>query len=213
VIISHKYKFVFLHIPKTGGSSVAYEMMKMCGYEPDINHIPASEFALFKNLKEFGNSRGMPQHSDYSQLKRYLEGLNVDINDYFVFTFVRNPWDRYVSSYEFGKLRYKQDKLPWAKPCADNDFDTWVRTAFDKQQDYLFRGINYIGKMENMENDLNEIGRCIENRMSGIKIKEAKPIVINSTDHEHYRTYYTEETKNIVQERCLDLITEFKYTY
>ncbi len=213
MIISHKYKFVFLHIPKTGGSSIAHEMMKMCGYVPNINHIPAEEFTLFKDLAKWGNSTDMPQHSNYGDLKRYLEDLNIDVNDYFVFTFVRNPWDWYVSSYEFGKLRYKQDKLDWAKPCADNDFETWIKTAFHKQQDYLFRGINYIGKMENMENDLNEIGRCIENRMSGIKIKEAKPIVINSTDHEHYRTYYTEETKNIVQERCVDLITEFKYTY
>ena len=185
----------------------------MCGYVPNINHIPAEEFTLFKDLAEWGNSTDMPQHSNYGDLKRYLEDLNIDVNDYFVFTFVRNPWDWYVSSYEFGKLRYKQDKLDWAKPCADHDFETWIKTAFHKQQDYLYDQINYIGKMENMKNSLDEIGKCIENRMSGIKIQEAKPIVINDTDHKHYTTYYTEETKTLVAERCSKTINDFNYEY
>tara|TARA_B100000902_G_C27313483_1_gene919831 strand:- start:753 stop:1394 length:642 start_codon:yes stop_codon:yes gene_type:complete len=213
VIISHKYKFVFLHIPKTGGSSIAHEMMKMCGYVPNINHIPAEEFTLFKDLAKWGNSTDMPQHSNYGDLKRYLEDLNIDVNDYFVFTFVRNPWDWYVSSYEFGKLRYKQDKLDWAKPCADNDFETWIKTAFHKQQDYLYDQINYIGKMENMEFHLEKIRQILQTRIANVELDKVKPSIINANPHADYKTYYTEETKTLVAKRCYQIINDFHYEF
>ncbi len=213
MIISHKYKFVFLHIPKTGGSSIAHEMMKMCGYVPNINHIPAEEFTLFKDLAKWGNSTDMPQHSNYGDLKRYLEDLNIDVNDYFVFTFVRNPWDWYVSSYEFGKLRYKQDKLDWAKPCADNDFETWIKTAFHKQQDYLYDQINYIGKMENMEFHLEKIRQILQTRIANVELDKVKPSIINANPHADYKTYYTEETKTLVAKRCYQIINDFHYEF
>ncbi|MFO8053169.1 MAG: sulfotransferase family 2 domain-containing protein [Candidatus Omnitrophota bacterium] len=76
MLISHTYKFIFLHIPKTAGSSVAA--------------------TLKRNLNK--NDLLLCPHTKAVRLKLTAKDK---WKDYFKFTFVRNPWDRMVSAYFF----------------------------------------------------------------------------------------------------------------
>ena len=216
MILSHKYKFAFCHIPKTGGSSITHSMKEMCGYyTSNIKSIPTSECCIFKNSIEYRNSEDLFQHANYGDLKKYLEDIGKNIDDYFVFTFVRNPWDRYVSSYEYGKRYYiKCYKNDWGKPAYDNDFEFWIKNIpYSGQRNYMDFPFNYIGKMENMEQELENIRQILQTRMANIKLNKVKPIVINANPHADYRSYYTEETKNLVAERCYEIINDFNYEF
>lgn len=74
-MINHKHKFIFLHIPKTGGMSIGRALNRACGIE-----------------------------ETYEGFEIHYDNLTKDIlKDYFVFTFVRNPWDRLTSEYRFNK--------------------------------------------------------------------------------------------------------------
>ena len=71
-MVNHKHKFVFIHIPKTGGTSIE------------------SIFIDNANIKDVNGKHDMV--SDIG---------SVFLKKYFTFTFVRNPWDRMVSYYKF----------------------------------------------------------------------------------------------------------------
>ena len=120
-MISHKYKFVFLHISKTAGTSVSDMLVPYCEtlpkrYSPDI-------------------SSPYYYHAPLSKMQEYIISQNLNYDDYFKFAFVRNPWDnRLVSLYYFSKKRYawllKQDKLHLNNKCKQmaniNSFDDFM---------------------------------------------------------------------------------------
>jgi hypothetical protein len=72
-MILDKHKILFIHIPRTGGTSVE-------------NH--------FNYQSKHGWN---PKNSQHLTLEEYSNHYNLD--DYFKFTVVRNPWDRLVSWY------------------------------------------------------------------------------------------------------------------
>ena len=66
--VNHLQRFVFVHIPKTGGQSIEKSFQ-------------------WKGLR----------HRPFE----YYENKVVNLKEYFKFTFVRNPFDRLVSSYVY----------------------------------------------------------------------------------------------------------------
>ena len=74
-MISHKHKFIFIHIPKCAGCSLKEHLVK--------------------------NSDNKLINSGHESLDVLLKNFSLKTEDYYKFTFVRNPWDRIVSLYFF----------------------------------------------------------------------------------------------------------------
>jgi len=96
MIISPGRKFIFVHIPKTGGTSLALALegraMKddiLIGDTPKAQRRKA-------RLKRLGAPGRVWKHSTLAD----MDGV-VDPADFFVVTLVRNPWDRMVSYYHW----------------------------------------------------------------------------------------------------------------
>ena len=79
-MICEKNKIIFIHIPKTTGTT--------------IESIFKSSRLNIRNTKY----RLWEQHSTISQL---IKMHKVDINQYYKFTVIRNPWDRAVSGHNW----------------------------------------------------------------------------------------------------------------
>jgi len=80
---SLKYKMVFIHISRTAETSMTYALKD---FSSD-----------FKYPAERKHSR---QHLDYREYKNYLYSTHKeDIKDYYVFTIIRNPWEKLVSHF------------------------------------------------------------------------------------------------------------------
>ena len=79
-MISHTHNFIFIHIPKTGGSSVDSVLKKY-----------VRRFVLHEYL--------------YPNVVHKAEKRNGFLN-YFSFCFVRNPWDKIVSQYHFNREKF-----------------------------------------------------------------------------------------------------------
>lgn len=145
-----KNRCIFVHIPKVAGSSV--------------------KSVLFPGQLGPGHRLAM----DY-----YLENPKK-FQDYFVFCFVRNPYDRLVSAYfylmEGGKTsadrRFRDNHLLHYRDFADfvenglNKPEIAQWWHFRPQYLYLvnFEGeliVDYIGRMENIDDDFDEICRRI----------------------------------------------------
>jgi chondroitin 4-sulfotransferase 11 len=143
---------------------------------------------------------------------------------YFKFTFVRNPWDRLVSSYFFlrkGGLDPQDAK--WAEEFLRqfDDFDSFVRGWVNEEniqtwvhfmpQHYFICDpdgkvmVDFVGRVENMENDFAYVASKL-----GCSRKLDK---VNTSNQRHYSSYYDEETREIVRRVYARDIELFDYGF
>lgn len=94
-MILPKQKILFVHIPKTGGSSIAHGLFSLDGITYN------SYYKLGVKLSENYLCAGEYKHAKASVLK---ERLGEDYNNYFKFAVVRNPWDRVASQFNWWQI-------------------------------------------------------------------------------------------------------------
>tara|TARA_B100000683_G_scaffold46602_1_gene43207 strand:+ start:201 stop:803 length:603 start_codon:yes stop_codon:yes gene_type:complete len=94
VLISHKYKFCYVHIPRTGGSWATYKLrdlddtLKGSGKEIPLAHAHPTRY----EYKKFGR---------HGRLEQMYEACDVNLDDYFKFAFVRHPYTRFQSAFTY----------------------------------------------------------------------------------------------------------------
>jgi hypothetical protein len=98
MIISHKHRFIFLHVPKCAGTSVRTKLLEL---DPD------AETAWNWQWSQ-GHGRYVDRaHQPLADL--FLSGRMRDLlSTYFVFAFVRNPYHRFLSAMR----EHLKDSLP-----------------------------------------------------------------------------------------------------
>jgi chondroitin 4-sulfotransferase 11 len=230
MLISTEKKFLFFHIQKTAGSSIARLLKSQA---PDTRPF-------------------LGQHDHALWAKKHLAS---EWDDYYKFAFVRNPWDRLVSWYQmirqdgrllpsykrlpYEMIRHTGRVFPWSqrflqrkhyKPfwqyvlrhsanfdeflfnCTDiiDDVDG-KRSCVYNQVDYISDEngeiiVDFIGKYENLHHDVSTV-------LEALRL-ESRPLPhVNKSLHRHYSEYYTEETKNLVAERYSRDIQFFGYRF
>ena len=94
MLISHTYKFCYVHIPRTGGSWITYKLrdhdpnLRGSGREIPLLHAHPTRYEYIK----FGR---------HGRLDQMYEACDVDLNEYFKFCFVRHPYTRFQSAYTY----------------------------------------------------------------------------------------------------------------
>lgn len=202
-MIHHEYKFIFLHIPKCGGSSVE---------------------RLF-NAWQNKEHRLVGKHdSQHYYLRQILKKVPI-AKDYYKFTFVRNPFSRIVSEYHYmmkessnhpQRIKNRKiHKLPTTfkefcknitnlyKYCYPYHDTTLIDYVMDKNGKQL---VDYIGRFENLQQDFNII--CDK-----IGITRQKLPHRNKTKRKHYTEYYDDQTREIVAKKYAKDIEYFGYEF
>ena len=145
--VNTKEKFVFIHIPKCAGTSVARYL-----------NIDDSYYSL--EHEKINNVLYTPQHYTYKILNK-----KINLKDYFTFSFVRNPYNRVISDFfwlqDIGKLDKTTDK---------KNFDEWFFKYYSvididhklPQNNYIcdIDGnilVDYVGRVESFNEDFNTI--------------------------------------------------------
>ena len=191
-MISHKHKFIFVHIDKTAGSSI--------------------EKTLDPSLKEYKSGYTNFKGKHYSA-KTLSEKFPSEFKEYFKFSFVRNPFEREVSLYFFYvKTRFKKISLNFSEFLLKrySSRQSWD-TAFYTYLDALSLGnneynVDFIGRFENLQQDFNTV--CDK-----IGIPRQQLPHKNKSKHKHYTEYYDDETKQIVAEKYAKDIEYFGYKF
>ena len=94
--IDHKKKIVFIHIPKTAGTSIEIAMGINKHSGKDGKNLLNRSQSDYSSYSLYG--RGM-QHFQIQEIYTHLKSLDKDINSYKYFTVVRNPGERLISHY------------------------------------------------------------------------------------------------------------------
>ena len=216
-VITDKYRFLWVGIPKVATRSILTALYR----EPAVD-------IAGKEVNE--------------ELWRLLK-QNEIFHEYFKFAFVRNPWARIVSSYLNKIWRFREDTqrdiinrysaLRFRMP-----FEKFIRFLLDDpsgrdeganrhwmSQHVFVTGdngeilVDFIGKMENLKKDFATVCRRIglpEIHLPWLNSREGWKVdnqLLNQKDPFYYRTYFTDETRELVRKRYRKDIEIFGYDF
>lgn len=216
-MISDTHKFVFVEMPKTGTTTIAAILEK------------------YKSLPSTEDRDSIAwRHRSASEIKKSFDELGKDWDDYFVFTFVRNPYDRIVSLYSFMHKTIKdyethakpKNRIPphmdWVEMCYEvtgknPTFKDYVKSLEGEPPDPLddifhfthegeTKLVDFVGRFENLQKDFNIV--CDK-----IGIPKHKLPHKNKSEHSHYSKYYDDNAIRIVRNRFEKSIEYFGYDF
>jgi hypothetical protein len=235
MLISWKSNFLFIHIPKNAGTSIRSILnpLSIVPEELIINKIINLPFSIsqkywhihtHKRFLLLNTSRGIKLGSISCDSLHHAKACDIEkvigkelFADLFKFCFVRNPWAREVSEFEY----IKRDRLhPVRQILSRQNFSfsqylNWkLETKSNQSPQLQFIAdadnnllVDFIGKVENLDEDCRKIANIVH-------LDTTKIIQLNSTNYScSYRDYYDYFSKKIIEELYQDELNLFDYSF
>ncbi|HSG30463.1 MAG TPA: sulfotransferase family 2 domain-containing protein, partial [Thermodesulfobacteriota bacterium] len=114
MIISKKYKYIFIKTKKAGTTSLEKYLLEL---DPT---------ALNTMTRSVMSSAPLGPHTNVRALSKH-----TNIHDYTIFSIIRNPWDKAVSKYYF-------DLYKGTKEVKPIPFSTWCTFPMGLPPDYTY---------------------------------------------------------------------------
>ena len=233
------FKALYTHIPKTGGTSIkdAFEPIK------DSLVVTENSTIIKKHSQmQLEHLKVLNFRKSNSMRKKEVLGAEVWDNLY-KFAFVRNPWDRYVSNWQWLALRLgqrnswvmrgwrgidghvsfesfvKQMEACYSDPPQLHPYqhDKWhIRNQIHHLVDYEGNiMLDHVGRFENLVDDFNTICKELELDVSlpHLNYFGHQEGLPMRKQKPHYSSYYTDELVEIVRKRSQADIEAFDYKF
>jgi chondroitin 4-sulfotransferase 11 len=203
-------------------------------YSPEINclfiHIP--KVAGNSIMQSLGTN--WEHHKD---LERYVDELGADtIEALYKFAFVRNPWERVLSEYNFQRKKSERPDTVRLFLCIEDGsvrtFPEWVRYALSHPEDHPSQhwggrssekihrmspqsdwisiddkiGVDFVGRLERLQEDFDKVCDQLGQPRRRLRRKNRK-------FHWHYSRYYDDETQKLVTDYYVKDIDTFGYRF
>jgi Sulfotransferase family len=233
LIVSHRHRFIYIKTYKTASSSIETALSAVLGEEdiitparpdlsdhrsqakggqnyrlehPDVPKIPLWRKLLRRPERYYHPTVGYYEHMPAWRVRRYV-GEEI-WRSYYKFTFERNPWDRQVSWYHYKTRNFN----PGAKPSFAS-FNADRRRARVVNWDlYTADGdivMDFLGRYENLSDDFLRVLKNI-----GLADKISLPKVNRSqVKAADYRTYYNDESREMIARWYRPEIIHFSYEF
>jgi hypothetical protein len=229
-MICRAFECIFVHIPKAAGRSVEMYFMNRLNLDRD-DETHRQQMLLNDNDDP---ARGTEKLSHLSA-SEYVDCGYIsqqDFDNYFKFSFVRNPWSRLVSEYRYRNfLSHKSFKDFVMHKLPIPGWDDKYRHVMP-QSDMLYDNnghllVDFVGKFENLQQDFDQV--CIQ-----LGFNDSRLPHINSSDKKsrelrrkarnifhrnkesslrRYNEFYDEETRGYVAELYQADIKNFNYCF
>ena len=208
MLISDTHQFIFVHTRKAAGSSIRDTLEPLCIQKPTdiISKIKSRILNIERDYHHFA----FRKHSDINSAKRIMpEEL---FNSYFKFAFVRNPWKRLVSEFEFIKRNPEHGRHKKVIKMTFNQYIKYQSKRYDAHQINMLankKGVlqmDFIGKFENLQEDWNLI--CDKIGIDNMVLSHRK-----KATRVNYNNYYNEENIQLVAKLWEKDIKTFNYCY
>ena len=215
VMISIQNRFLFIHVPKTGGNSI----------QDTLRDYSEDEIVVLRPHQD-GRERFEVRNQNFnttkhSTLAHYRSTLDRKFfRSLFKFAVIRNPWDMCISFY-FSPHR---GPVVWDRECfkefvaqlkplryyiySSNLAErTTARLGLRKiGRRQLLRNVDYILRFENLQSDFNEVCRILSLPKNILPHR-------NSSTKKNYSSYYDEELIDCVAQRFYEEINVWNYRF
>ena len=215
-MISIQKKFLFIHVPKTGGNSI--QNILRCYSEDEI--VTQAEYQ--DGVERFGVRNTKYNTTKHFTLSQYRSVLDAQTyRSLFKFATIRNPWDMLISFY-FSPHR---GEIKWDR----NEFLTMVNDLstlrhYICEQTYLERvlsrfgihrvigskkldrDIDFLMRFEQLDNDFKVVCEKLDIPHSPLPKR-------NSSVRSHYSKYYDDELREIVRKKFSEEIEFGNYSF
>jgi hypothetical protein len=208
-MICYRNNLIYLHIPKTAGTSIEKIFF------PDYVFDESPNYEIANGWDE---TYGWLNHLTYSELKTLLPNLNT--SQYSIFATVRNPWDKLVSEF-FWKTSTSRLNI---------SFTQFVSYLYNKKykhiQSFYKSPIAFLQHIKNQSSYLPEDNSInlkiikfenLKKELSSFFINQNLPLIsipkLRTSNHLNYKEYYNQDTINMVREIYQEDIKRFKYDF
>ena len=227
MIISHKWKFIFLRIPKTGSTSIQIELSKLCGPKDVISPLrfrndPAGEQAGFAGAQNYEELiaherrrdrlrllllRRQPRnlrHATAAQIRRFA-GRQV-WDEYLKFCVVRNPFDRAISlwAWRFKNKSHKPSLDDFILAFPADKLATWHRYTIGNRL-----VMSAVCHFETLQTDFDAVLHALG--LPCMPLPHAK--VSSDRDRRHYSRLIGPQARARLEVVCAAEIEAFNYPW
>ena len=203
--ISHKYKFVFIAVPRTGSTSVRRVL-------DDISDIKST----YKYLRNEANP--YYHHITAAEVKYIFLQNSWDWDSYTKFCVVRNPYDRAVSLYHHRidtvlrkapgksaifniarkiKYRHLYQKTFSQWLTDESSFEGLARSLSDFDSENDLSLMDYYVRFENLQDDFSAVAK----KLGVEKLIGEITKTNDSLNRKDYREYYSHPLKDLIRKR------------
>ena len=213
VLVSHRYKFIYLKNYKVAGTSVESFFGQFC-VDPKIPYL--FEEKTDEKMSSYGiiGTRMVPNkkwfnHKNAADTKRDI-GEEI-FNSYLKFCVVRNPYDIMVSSYFWDIYLKNIDKTIDFKTYCKQYEHTYNRSNVYRILLNGERVCNIYLRFENLKEDIIKL--CYTLGITDHDINQLPRHKANIRPSVSYQSYYDDETKEIVSSHFKTEIEMFGYSF
>lgn len=215
MILSHKYKFIFVKTAKTAGTSIEVFLSQHCGPQDIVTpivprvagHQPRNYEGLINPVPEIlerpGKFLAALRHTMTSPAKFYnhmparevKQRVPVDVwNSYFKFCVERNPWDKLLSHYNMHAAR-EGGRLSLEDYLARGRFPINDFRYMDRSGNKII--VDRIVRYENLVRELGEIFEQLNIPFDGTLGVAAKSEY--RADRRPYQEVFNDQQRRIVE--------------
>lgn len=214
MIISPGRRYVFVHIPKTGGTSLALALEGRA-MKDDILIGDTPKAKRRKGRLRDVRTRGrLWKHSTLAD----IDGLvSVDqLDTLFTFALVRNPWDRAVSYYHW--LQVQRFDHPAVALSQSHDFEAFITHPATMASFERSTARSYMIRADGKEQDalfvrLEHLAQDAEPLFEHLGFRLDLPHENRSDRCPDYRSYYSDQSAEAVAQSCTEDIARFGYRF
>jgi len=194
---------LFVHTPRTGGTSVRQALIS-CGHYNSMLYV-AKAYNPQEDLDHRDNK--FNPHLDYRSVSLEL------LENVYSISFVRNPWDRFVSWYRYSNSELTFDRFvrvklglepePEGKRNSNRERNPSTQEAYWLHSDLVFR-------FEDLESEVRRLADLLYLKLHLKWLNGSRSL---QEQHKGYRDYYDPETVRLVAEAEEPTISTFGYEF
>ncbi len=183
IIVCPERRFIYMKATKTAGTSILRGLLE----------------------KEIPGIIHQKDHPD--RFGDWLENISDDLlQEYFIFSIVRNPWDRVVSIASYFDVPLVDFLSNFKQYCQEDSIriHSLPLNLYTHQNGLRFADM--ICRFESLQPDINLV-------LDKISLERQNIPFLNRSDHQHYSMYYSPEDIKKVAEIYRDDIRLFGYMF